>query len=102
MGTDMQKNPNNEVEVELQALSRGLTHLIFRNVQLVEEVHVKQMPIDDKIMKMPNIEINNRIYSLLSTWLYGTEEERLELLRHIRFNSFYGCGSWDAARKVDI
>ena len=102
MGTHMQKNPNNEVEVELQALSRGLTHLIFRNVQLVEEVHVKQMPIDDKIMKMPNIEINNRIYSLLSTWLYGTEEERLELLRHIRFNSFYGCGSWDAARKVDI
>lgn len=98
----MQENQNNEVEAELQALSRGLTHLIFRNIQLVEEIHAMQMPIDDKVMQMLNIEINNRIYSLLSIWLYGTEEERLELLRHIRFNSFYGCGSWDKARKVEI
>ena len=98
----MQENQNNDVEAELQSLSRGLTHLIFRNVQLVEEIHVKQMPIDDEIMKMLNIEINNRIYSLLSTWLYGTEEERLELLRHIQFSSLYGRGIWDKARKVKI
>ena len=67
VGTDMQKNQNNEVEAELQALSRGLTHLIYRNVQLVEEIHAKQIPIDDEVMKMLNIEINNRIYTLLST-----------------------------------
>ncbi len=41
----MPENQNKEIEAELQALSRGLTHLIFRNVQLVEEIHVKQMPI---------------------------------------------------------
>ena len=102
MGTDMQEDQNNEVEAELQALSRGLTHLIFRNVQLVEKIHVKQISIDDEVMKMLNIEINNRIYSLLSTWLYGTEEEQMELLRHIRFSSLYGRGTWDMARKVEI
>lgn len=93
---------NKEVEAEMQALSRGLTHLIFRNVQLVEEIHVKQMLIDDKIMKMLNIEINNRIYTLLSTWLYGTDEEQLELLQHIQFSSLHGRGTWDKARKVEI
>lgn len=90
MGTDMQE----DLEAELQALSRGLTHIIFRNAQLVEEIHAKQMPIDDKVMKMFNIEINNRIYTLLSIWLYGSEEERLELLRHIQFSSLYGRGTW--------
>ena len=95
-------NQNNEIEAEIQALSRGLIHLIFRNVQLVEETHVKQMPLDDEVMKMLNIEINNRIYTLLSTWLYGAEEERLELLRHIQFSSLYGRGTWQPARKVEI
>lgn len=102
VSADISGNQNNEVETELQELSRGLTHLIFRNVRLVEEIHAMQMPIDDEIMKMLNIEINNRIYTLLATWIYGKEEERAELLRHIRFNSFYGCGTWDKARKVEI
>lgn len=55
MRTDVQKNQNNEVEAALQALSHGLTHLIFRNVQLVEEIHVKQTPMDDDVMKIKQI-----------------------------------------------
>lgn len=98
----MSENQNKGIEAELQALSRGLTHLIFRNVQLVEEIHVKQTPINDEIMKILNIEINNRIYSLLSTWLNGTEEERIELLQHIQISSLYGRGTWDKARKVEL
>ena len=32
-----------------------------------------EMPIDDEIKKRLNVEINNRIYTLRSTWLYGAE-----------------------------
>ena len=46
----MSGNHNKDIETELQALSRGLTHLV---------------------------------------------------LRHIRFSSLYGCGTWDMARKVE-
>lgn len=98
MGADM----SDKVEAELQELSRGLTHLIFRNARLVEELHVKQMAMDDEVMKILNIEINNRIYTLLTILLYGTEEERLDLLRHIQLSSFYGRGTWETARKVEI
>ncbi len=52
-------------EDELQNLSRALTHMLFRNVPLVEEIHTKRLIIDQELMKRLNIEINNRIYSLL-------------------------------------
>lgn len=86
----------------MQDVSRGLTHLIFRNLRIVEEIHAEGIPLDDEVMKALNIEINNRIYTLLSIWLYGSEEEFNELLKTIKFNSFYGSGSWDAARKVEL
>ena len=89
----MEHNPCNEVENELQAFSRGLTHLIFRNLRLVEEIHAKQKPLEDEVMKTLNIEINNRIYTLLSIWLYGSELEVKELLKTIEFSSLYGRGS---------
>lgn len=98
----MEYSLSNEVENELQAFSRGLTHLIFRNLRIVEEIHAEGVPLDDEMMKALNIEINNRIYTLLSIWLYGSEEEFNELLKTIKFNSFYGSGSWDAARKVEL
>lgn len=53
-------------------------------------------------MKRLNIEINNRIYSLLYIWFCGSEEEMQELLKHIGFSSIYGRGTWEKARKVEI
>lgn len=52
-------------EEELQNISRALTHMLFRNVPLVEKIHAKRLVIDQELMKRLNIEINNRIYSLL-------------------------------------
>lgn len=98
----MEYSISNEVENELQAVSRGLTHLIFRNLRLVEEIHAKHLPLDDEVIKALNTEINNRIYTLLSNWLYGSEQEVKELLKTIEFSSLYGRGSWDVARKVEL
>ncbi len=89
-------------EEELQNISRALTHMLFRNVPLVEEIHTKQLVIDQELMKRLNIEINNRIYSLLYIWFCGSEEEMQELLRHIWFSSIYGSGTWEKAIKVEI
>lgn len=89
-------------EEELQDISRALTHMLFRNVPLVEEIHTKQLVIDQETMKNLNIEINNRIYSMLYIWFYGSEEEIQMLFKHIGFNSIYGRGTWKPARKVEI
>ena len=37
----MEYSLSNEVENELQAFSRGLMHLIFRNLRIVEEIHAE-------------------------------------------------------------
>ena len=58
-------------EEELQDISRALTHMLFRNVPLIEEIHTKQLVIATKLMKNINIEINNRVYSMLYIWLGG-------------------------------
>lgn len=36
-------------EEELQDISRALTHMLFRNVPLIEEIHTKQLVIAPKI-----------------------------------------------------
>ena len=89
-------------EKELQDISRALTHMLFRNVPLVEEIHTKQLVIDQETMKNLNIEINNRIYSMLYVWFLGSEDEIRMLLKHIEFCSLYGRGTWKPARKVEI
>ena len=89
-------------EEQLQDISRALTHMLFRNVPLVEEIHTKQLFIDQNMMKKLNIEINNRIYSMLYIWFYGSEDEIQMLLKHIEFSSMYGRGTWEPARKVEI
>ena len=53
-------------------------------------------------MKNLNIEINNRIYSMLYIWFYGSEKEIQMLIKHIEFCSLYGRGTWDKARKIEI
>ena len=89
-------------EEELQDISRALTHMLFRNVPIVEEIHVRQLVIDQKTMKNLNIEINNRIYSMLYIWFYGSKEEIQMLLKHIEFSSMYGRGTGEPARKVEL
>ena len=54
------------------------------------------------MMKNLNVEINNRIYSMLYIWFYGSEEEIQMLIKHIEFCSLYGRGTLDKARKVEI
>ena len=89
-------------EEDLQDISRALTHMLFRNVPLVEESHAKQLIIDEEMMKNLNIEINNRIYSMLYIWFYGSEDEIQMLFKYIEFSSMYGRGTWEPARKVEI
>lgn len=89
-------------EEELQDIFRALTHMLFRNVPLVEEIHAKQLVIDQNMMKNLNTEINHRIYSMLYIWFYGSEEEIQRLFKHIEFCSIYGRGTWEPARKVEI
>ena len=76
--------------------------MLFRNIPLVEEIHVKQLVIDQETMKNINIEINNRIYSMLYIWFYGSEDEIQMLFKHIEFSSMYGRETWDPARKAEI
>ena len=58
----------------LQALSKALTHLVFRN-GVVENLHADSACLDDATMKKLNIDVNNRIYTVLDIWFNGTVEE---------------------------
>ena len=58
-------------EEDLQDIFRALTHMLFRNVPLIEEIHTKQLVSAPKLMKNINIEINNRVYSMLYIWFGG-------------------------------
>ena len=51
-------------ERTLQALSKALTHLVFRN-GVVENLHADSACLDDATMKKLNIDVNNRIYTVL-------------------------------------
>ena len=66
-------------ERTLQALSKALTHLVFRN-GVVENLHADSACLDDATMKKLNIDVNNRIYTVFDIWFNGTVEEveRLE------------------------
>ena len=51
-------------EEQLQELSNVLTHLVFRN-GVVEDLHSRQAPLTDETMRALNIDVNNRIYTIL-------------------------------------
>lgn len=87
-------------EQTLQALSKALTHLVFRN-GVVENLHANGACLDDEIMKELNIDINNRLYTILDVWFNGTEEEveRLELT--LNFLAKYYGQSWKQAEWID-
>ena len=89
-------------EQELQDISRALTHMIFRNTDVVETMHANEEVLNQDNMKKVNIEINNRIYSILNILFRGTEEERERLIHTVLFCSVFSRETWDDAKKVDI
>ena len=52
-------------ERTLQALSKALTLLIFRN-SIIEDLHTDGTCLDDADMTKLNRDINNRFYTLLT------------------------------------
>ena len=88
-------------EQTLQALSRALTLLIFRN-GAVEELHAKGERLTDETMRILNMDINNRFYTLLSLWFNGTEEDTAKLESTLYFLArFYGR-DWDNAQRIKL
>lgn len=88
-------------ERTLHALSRALTHLIFRN-GVVESLHANDAVLDDTTMEMLNRDVNNRVYTLLIVWFNGTGDELESLERTLNFSArFYGR-DWDPAIKIKI
>ncbi len=85
----------------LQALSKALTHLIFRN-GAVESLHAKGVCLDDKTMKVLNADINNRLYTVLTLCFNGTAEEQIQLEHTLNFLAKYYGSKWDNAKYVDI
>ena len=88
-------------EQTLQALSKALTHLVFRN-GIVENLHAASANLDDETMKQLNIDINNRIYTVLDIWFNGTEEEVERLERILNFLARYYGNSWNQAEWIDL
>lgn len=88
-------------ERTLQALSKALTLLVFRN-GAVENLHASDASLEDATMKILNKDVNNRFYAVLSIWFNGTEEEVEKLERALNFLArFYGH-NWDRAEFVEI
>lgn len=88
-------------ERTLQALSKALTHLVFRN-GAVENLHSECACLDDETMKKLNIDVNNRVYTVLAIWFNGTEEEVERLEYMLNFLARYYGQSWDQAEVVDF
>ena len=88
-------------ERTLQALSKALTHLVFRN-GTVENLHAEGVCLDDETMIQLNIDINNRIYTVFDIWFNGTEDEveRLECILYF-LAKYYGQ-SWYPAEWIDL
>ena len=85
----------------LQALSKALTLLIFRN-GAVENCAASEAILDDVTMKILNKDVNNRFYTVLSIWFNGSVEDVEKLERALNFLvRFYGQ-DWDKAEFVGI
>ena len=85
----------------LQALSKALTHLIFRN-GIVENLHADGACLDDETMAKMNWDVNNRFYTLLNVWFNGTEEETERLECTLNFLAKYYGQNWDPAKPIDL
>lgn len=88
-------------ERTLQALSRALTHLVFRN-GVVESLHAGDAALDDTTMEKLNRDVNDRFYTLLTIWFNGTDDELNRLERTLNFLArFYGR-NWDPATRIEF
>ena len=88
-------------ERTLQALSKALTLLVFRN-GAVENLHASNTALDDATMQILNKDVNNRFYTVLSIWFNGTEKDVEKLERALNFLArFYGQ-NWDRAEFVEV
>ena len=75
--------------------------MIFRN-GAVEELHAKGESLTDETMRILNMDINNRFYTLLSLWFNGMEEDNAKLERTLNFLArFYGR-DWDKAQRIKL
>jgi len=88
-------------ERTLQALSKALTLLIFRN-SIIEDLHTDGTCLDDADMTRLNRDINNRFYTLLTLWFYGTDEETERLERTLNFLAKNYGNDWDKAERVEL
>ena len=88
-------------EQTLRELSKALTYLVFRN-GAVENLHSECACLDDETMKKLNIDVNNRIYTVLDIWFNGTEAEMECLESTLNFLARYYGQSWDQAEWVDL
>ncbi|MBE6605983.1 MAG: hypothetical protein E7635_02975 [Ruminococcaceae bacterium] len=88
-------------ERTLQALSKAFTLLIFRN-GAVENLHASDAALDDVTMKILNKDVNNRIYTVLSIWFNGAEEDVEKLERVLNFLAKFHGQDWDKAEFVRI
>ena len=88
-------------ERTLQALSKALTHLVFRN-GTVENLHAEGACLDDETMKQLNIDINNRIYTVLDIWFNGAENEVERLEYILNFLAKYYGRSWYPVEGIDL
>ena len=88
-------------ERTLQALSKALTLLIFRN-GAVEDLHTGGACLDNTAMAKLNRDVNNRIYTVLTVWLKGSDEDIHRLERSLNFLARYYGHNWDPAKPVDI
>ena len=79
----------------------AVMHLVFRN-GIVENLHADSVCLDDTIMKKLNIDINNRIYTMLTIRFNGTEKEVERLERTMNFIAKYYGQSWDPAVRIDL
>lgn len=94
--------PDNSMDKDtMQALSKALTLLIFRN-GAVETLHAKGACLDNSTMAQLNRDVNNRFYTLLSVWFHGTEEEVFRLEHTLTFLAKYYGQDWDPAQRVDF
>ena len=75
---------------------------MIRREGMVENLHAEGACLNDETMKQLNIDINNRIYTVLDIWFNGTEEDVERLERILNFLARYYGKSWNPAEWIDL
>lgn len=78
---EMLKNAD---DATIKLLSVCLTRLVFRD-GVAEDLHAKNAPMDQETMKALNIDVTNRIYSVLKAVVDNDPITIMGLISHIIF-----------------